>query len=73
MKKFIRPQVVITNNDNRDEFFMWNGVSQHATWLGLAHITLPHAASDLGWISDLDADSLKGSLPCTQINFQFQA
>lgn len=62
MNKVIKPEVVITNNDEHDELFLWNGISQHAPWLGLPHIALPHAASDLSWVSDLDTDSLKGSL-----------
>ncbi|KAK2766932.1 hypothetical protein FQN54_006247 [Arachnomyces sp. PD_36] len=59
LSKVIQPQVVITNNDKHDELFLLDGTTQVAASLGLAHITLPHAASSLSWISDLDADSLK--------------
>ena len=60
LKKFIKPQVVITNNDQRDEGFLWNAIRQHAPWLGLPHIGLSRAAADMGWFADLDTDSLKG-------------
>lgn len=63
MKNYIKPQVVITNNVDRDELFLWNAITQNAQLLGLAHIALPRAASDLSWISELDTDSLKGSFP----------
>lgn len=62
LNKAIKPQVVITNNDERDESFLRNGIAQDAPALGVAQIELPHAASSLGWISDLDTDSLKGSV-----------
>lgn len=63
MNQFIKLQVVITNNVERDELFLWNGITQNSQLLGLAHIGLPHATSDLGWISRLDTESLKGSFP----------
>jgi hypothetical protein len=68
LRKFIKPQVVITNDDKREEGFLWNGIREHASWLGLRHIGLPHAAADIGWIADQDTGSLKGRpsyLTCT--------
>lgn len=61
MKKFIEPQVIITNNYERDELFLLKGITHYAPLLGISHIILPRAASALGWISDLDTDSLKGN------------
>ncbi|KAK2792734.1 hypothetical protein FQN52_002796 [Onygenales sp. PD_12] len=55
----LRPSVIITHDDRRDEKFFWNAVKLKADRLHMPHINLPRRAGDFMWMSKLDSNSLE--------------
>ncbi len=59
---YVGPNVVITHDEGQEDSFFWKGVAARANQAGLAHIGLPHSASNFMWISKLDGGSLQGTI-----------
>jgi hypothetical protein len=63
MNALLKPGVVIAHNEEFDEGFFWNGVTQRTTLRRLPLVGLSTKARDVMWMSDLDSSSLGGMAP----------
>lgn len=57
---YVRPQVVITHSEPREEAFFAKTIKQRAEDFDLTYIPLSRPATDMMWLSKLDSSSLKG-------------
>ena len=61
IQEFIAPEVIITENQDEEDSFFWNGLSLHKYESGVSQIILPTASVDLMWIAFLRTHALKGN------------
>jgi hypothetical protein len=59
VQTFINPEVIITQGENWEDSFFWNGVEAHSRGSDTPHIALPSASRDLMWIASLDSAALR--------------
>lgn len=61
INNILRPSVMITHDDRRDEVFLWKAAKDKAGQIGVPHISLPDRAGNFMWMSKLDSSSLEGT------------
>ncbi|PGH14111.1 hypothetical protein AJ79_03228 [Helicocarpus griseus UAMH5409] len=59
INNILRPKVIITHDERRDESFLWKTVKAKASRIGVPHIGLPARAANFMWMSRLDSSSLE--------------
>ena len=59
----VYPRALITQGENREDSFFWNGVTKWAQDTSISHIALPTYARNIMWISALDSTALGGKPP----------
>ncbi|KKZ67885.1 hypothetical protein EMCG_06414 [[Emmonsia] crescens] len=59
INNILRPSVMITHDDRRDEAFLWKAAKDKAGQIGVPHINLPDRAGNFMWMSKLDSSSLE--------------
>jgi hypothetical protein len=61
IQTFVRPQVILTDDPNREDAFFTKALRSKALEIGKSVIELPtDAATNLMWITRLDSGSLAG-------------
>lgn len=61
VQAIIHPSAIITQREDWEDAFFWNAVTQWSQETGVSHVTLPTAARDIMWMSDLDGSALGGT------------
>jgi hypothetical protein len=60
LQAFIGPEVIITQGQDWEEPFFWNGVEAHKTASDIPHIALPAPSINLMWMAHIDSTALQG-------------
>lgn len=59
IQEFIAPEVIITQRQEWENPFFWNGLQFHKIGSGAPHIVLPSASRNLMWIASLRSHALR--------------
>lgn len=60
LQAFIGPEVMITQGQDWEEPFFWNGVEAHKKASDIPHIALPTPSINLMWMAHIDSTALQG-------------
>lgn len=60
LQSFIAPEVLITQSQNWEDPFFWNGVEVHKRASDVPHIALPAPSINLLWMAHVDSAALQG-------------
>ncbi|CAG8909235.1 unnamed protein product [Penicillium egyptiacum] len=59
IQTYIRPEVIITQGQDWEDSFFWDGVEVYSRENALPHVALSAASRDLMWIASLDSEALR--------------
>ncbi|KAJ5690293.1 hypothetical protein N7462_004685 [Penicillium macrosclerotiorum] len=59
LQSYILPEVIITQSQEWENSFFWNGVNAHKWKFGTPHIALPTASINVMWIALVDSTALQ--------------